>query len=303
MLHVAAEGEAVKVWRSGVHHFRLPLELPQFKRATALAKQKSRPDPWVIPARFAMRLADAQQRVLLLDYDGTLAPFAPDRGAAFPYAGVAHLLERIMKTTGTRVALISGRPARDVPRLIGINPAPEVWGSHGLERLHPDGRYEMPEIENEILGYLGQAVAELESLGLRQVTETKPGAVAVHWRWLPSSKLEEVKATAYRVMSRGTRNPALQLELFDGGLELRIRGRNKGDAVRTILSEMDTDVAVAYLGDDVSDEDAFRALCGKGLSVVVTPKYRFSAAEVWLKPPDDLIHFLLDWVTACEGEL
>jgi len=268
----------------------------------ALAERNSRSNPGVIPSTFAMRLVDVQQRVLLLDYDGTLAPFVPDRGSAFPYTGVPQLLEQIINTTGTRVALISGRPAHDVPRLIGIDRAPEVWGSHGLERLHPDGRYEMPEIERGILDYFERAVVELESLGLRQVTETKPAAIAVHWRWLPSSKLEEVKATAYRVLSRGTRNPALKLELFDGGLELRIRGRNKGDAVRTILSETDTNVPVAYLGDDVTDEDAFRALCGKGLSVLVTPKYRFSAAQMWLKPPDDLIRFLRDWVTACEGQ-
>lgn len=250
-----------------------------------------------------MRLADAQERVLLLDYDGTLAPFAADRFHAFPYASVSLLLEQIIKTCGTRVALISGRPAHDVPRLIGINPQPEVWGSHGLERLHPDGRYEMPEIPSEILDCLQRAAGELESLGLNQVTEMKPGAIAVHWRWLPSSKLEEVKATAYRVLSRATRNPTLKLEPFDGGLELRVRGRNKGDAVRTIVSETEAHVPVAYLGDDVTDEDAFRALCGEGLSVLVTPKYRFSAAQMWLKPPDDLIRFLRDWVTACEGQL
>jgi trehalose-phosphatase len=250
-----------------------------------------------------MRLVDAQQRVLLLDYDGTLAPFVQDRGNAFPYADVPQLLEQIMNIAGTRLVLITGRAAHDVPRLIGINPAPEVWGTHGLERLHPDGRYEVPEIGREVLDCLEAAVIELESLGLRQVTETKPGTVAVHWRWLPPSKLEEVKATAYRVLSRATRNPALKLELFDGGLELRIKGRNKGDAVRAILSEINADVPVAYLGDDVTDEDAFRALGGKGLSVLVAPKYRFSAAQVWLKPPNDLVRFLRDWLIACEDQL
>jgi trehalose 6-phosphate phosphatase len=269
----------------------------------ALTARKSRSDPGFIPAAFAMRLVDARQPALLLDYDGTLAPFAPDRVNAFPFAGVPRLLEQIMTTTGTRVVVISGRPARDVPRLVGINPAPEVWGSHGLERLHPDGRYEMPEIGRDVLDCLQRTAAELEFRGLQQVMEMKPGAIAVHWRWLPSSKLEEVKATAYRVLSRGTNNPALKLELFDGGLELRSRGPNKGDAVRTIVSEMDSDVPVAYLGDDVTDEDAFRALSGKGLSVLVIPKYRFSAAQIWLKPPDDLIRFLGDWLSACERQL
>ena len=288
-----------------MHHFRLSLELPQFKRmaTSSLPEQKSRHDPLIIPSVFGMRLADAQERVLLLDYDGTLAPFAADRVNAFPYANVPLVLEQIMKTCGTRVAVISGRAAHDVPRLIGINPQPEIWGSHGLERLYPDGRYEMPEIPSETLDCLQRTAAELQSLGLNQVTETKPGAIAVHWRWLPSSKLEEVKATGYRVLSHATRNPALKLEPFDGGLELRVRGRNKGDAVRTILSEIDAQVPVAYLGDDVTDEDAFRALCGVGLSVLVTPKYRFSAAHMWLKPPDDLLRFLREWVTTCEGQL
>jgi trehalose-phosphatase len=268
-----------------------------------LPEKKFPSDPWFFPSAFAMRLGAPHQRVLLLDYDGTLAPFVQDRGNAFPYADVPQLLEQIMKIPGTRLVLITGRAAHDVPRLLRINPAPEVWGTHGLERVHPDGRYEVPEIGVELLDCLERAVMELESLGLRQVTETKPGAVAVHWRWLPSNKLEEVKAIAYRVLSGGTRNPAFKLELFDGGLELRIRGRNKGDAVRTILSEIDADVPVAYLGDDITDEDAFRALSGRGLSVLVTPKYRFSAAQKWLKPPDELIRFLRDWVEACEGQL
>lgn len=285
-------------------HFRLALEIPQVKRQTtpSMPEQKFRLAPLIIPSAFAISMGNAQERALLLDYDGTLAPFAADRVNAFPYAGVPPLLEQIMKTCGTRVVLISGRSAHDVPRLIGVDPLPEVWGSHGLERLHPDGRYELPEIAGENLECLKRVAIELESLGLAQVAETKPGAIAVHWRWLPSSRLEEVKATAYRVMSRATRNPDLKLELFDGGLELRIRGRTKGDAVRTILSEIGTDVPVAYLGDDVTDEDAFRALCGRGLGVLVAPKYRFSAAQMWLKPPDDLVRFLRDWVTACEGQ-
>jgi trehalose 6-phosphate phosphatase len=286
-----------------VHHIRLALELPHFKRerAPVVSERTFRLDPLIFPSAFAASLAGAEERVLMLDYDGTVAPFARDRLNAFPYAGVPQLLERIMKACSTRVVLISGRAACEVPRLLGVDPAPEAWGSHGLERLHPDGRYEMPAIGNDAQDCLEKAATELALLGMLDVAEAKPGAIAVHWRWLPNSKVEEVKATAYRVMSRATRNAALKLEPFDGGLELRVRGRDKGDAVRTILSEIETHVPVAYLGDDITDENAFRALRGMGLSVLVTPKYRFSAAQMWLKPPDDLIRFLRDWVTACEG--
>src|SRR2546429_9964529 len=90
---------------------------------------------------FLDRLRSASARVLLLDYDGTLAPFSADRNLAFPYPEVPDLLARIM-AEGTRVVLISGRPARELLLLSGIHPHPEIWGSHGLERLKPDGSYE-----------------------------------------------------------------------------------------------------------------------------------------------------------------
>ena len=88
---------------------------------------------------FLERLRSAPARVLLLDYDGTLAPFVVDRTLALPYPEVPPLIVRIM-AQGTRVVLISGRPVREVLLLSGISPQPEVWGSHGLERLMADGR-------------------------------------------------------------------------------------------------------------------------------------------------------------------
>ena len=288
-----------------MQHFRLDSEVPQTERLVApnSTGRRSRLDPMVIPPAFETALADAQERVLLLDYDAIVGPLARDRMNAVPYQGVPQVLDRIMKICGTRVALISGRAAQDIRRLLGTNLQPEVWGSHGLERLHPDGRKQMLEIQGATLKSLERVSAELGSLGLAPLAESKPGAVAVHWKWLPSNKLEEVKALAYRVMSTATRNSSLKLEVLDGGLELRLRSCNKGDAVRTILSETGARVPVAYLGCDVTDEDAFRALSGRGLSVLVSPKCRFSAAQIWLKPPDDLIRFFTDWLVACGGNL
>ena len=161
----------------------------------------------------------------------------------------------------------------------------------------------MPVISPEIQQCLDKAAAELLSLQLEDLTEVKPGAVAVHWRWLSGARLEQVKATAYQVLSSAIRNSGLRLEGFDGGLELLVRGRNKGDAVRAILTETASATPVAYLGDDVSDEDAFRALSARGLTALVNSKYRFSAAQIWLRPPDELISFLQEWIQACATEL
>src|SRR5438128_10517394 len=93
----------------------------------------------------------ASTRVLLLDYDGTLAPFTPDRMRAFPYREIPELVSKIMRHN-TRVVLVSGRPARELLFLSGIQTQPEIWGSHGLERLYPDAAYEVhtPELSYRV---------------------------------------------------------------------------------------------------------------------------------------------------------
>jgi len=90
----------------------------------------------------------------------------------------------------------------------------------------------------------------------------------------------------------------LTLRSFDGGLELRVPGRDKGSAVREVLAEEGVEAAAAYLGDDLTDEDAFRALQGKGLAALVRPESRPTAADIWLQAPDELILFLDRWLAA-----
>lgn len=252
---------------------------------------------------FLQQVHSSCKRVLLLDYDGTIAPFTPERDRATPYPEVARLIRRIMDSCSTQVALISGRPARQLPALSALEPHPEVWGSHGLERLRANGEYERTELDEHAAKILCEAAAWLEHEGLAKLAEVKYGAVAVHWRGLPQSQAEEAKSCAYRVLSALAGLGELSLCEFDGGVELRARRGSKGDAVRTMLSEIDENVPVAYLGDDLTDEYAFRALLRRGLTILVRPNYRFTAAQVWLRPPEELVKFLTDWVHACGGEL
>jgi trehalose 6-phosphate phosphatase len=248
-------------------------------------------------------LHQKRDRVLLLDYDGTIAPFSPRRDHAFPYPGVPELLQSIMRTCRTRVALISGRSARELPTLLGLTPHPEIWGVHGLERLMPDGSYSVAAMSGQARRALDQASAWIEQQGLERCAERKCGAVAVHWRGLNAQEAETLRAMAYRALWPLARQSGLYLQEFDGGLELRARDRCKADAVQMILAQEAEDTCVAYLGDDHTDEDAFRYLHGRGLTVLVRPIYRFTAAQLWLRPPAELVQFLADWIGACGGEL
>ena len=133
--------------------------------------------------------------------------------------------------------------------------------------------------------------------------EIKPGAIAVHWRGLNPPEMENAKTAAYRVLSPLAQQRHLLLVEFDGGVELREPLRGKGDVVMSAVSEYCLDVPVAYLGADTTDEDAFRVLNGRGLTVLVRPTYRFTAAQAWIRPPEGLVQFLTDWVRACGGDL
>jgi trehalose-phosphatase len=70
--------------------------------------------------------------------------------------------------------------------------------------------------------------------------------------------------------------------------------------VKSIIKEMGVKAVLAYLGDDLTDEDAFRALRGRGLSVLVRDSRRETAADLWVKPPQELLQFLEKWIE-CGG--
>lgn len=247
---------------------------------------------------FLRRVALAPLSALLLDYDGTLAPFTVDRDHAVPYEGVTSVLQKIVDAGRTRLVIVSGRNAREVGPLLGLEPLPEVWGAHGLQRLKPDGTCEMPEIPLEVAQALDNAQRWLSYQGLQHLAEIKPGSVAVHWRSAGETVASELRSRIFLGWFRIAQESCVKLLEFDGGAEMRLADLDKGDAVRTILGEVGPDVPIAYLGDDAADERAFQALEQRGLTVLVRPTPRRTSAQVWLKPPKELLDFLSRWEEA-----
>jgi trehalose 6-phosphate phosphatase len=244
---------------------------------------------------FFASLEEAPHSLLMLDYDGTLAPFRIKPGKAVPYPGVRSILRRIQRNERTRVVLISGRWTRDLIPLLRLDPLPEMWGSHGWERRHADGRYEIFAFDERALRGLAEADRWVEKKDLEDQAEQKPGCLALHWRGLGRQKIADIRSQTLRDWTRLARRTGLEVTEFDGGVELRVPGRNKGDAVRTVLREGGPDAVPAYLGDDRTDEDAFRAVRKRGLGVLVRRTRRPTSARVWLRPPGELLDFLKRW--------
>ncbi|HEY1254558.1 MAG TPA: trehalose-phosphatase, partial [Terracidiphilus sp.] len=240
--------------------------------------------------------------LLLVDYDGTLAPFRVNRFTARPWAGVRELLGGIQRQGRTRMALITGRPAAEIAPMLKLDPPLEVWGLHGAERLYPDGRRELE---------LPPAATQAKLNGLRELLkqdplgglfEDKANGVVMHWRGVSRRRAEQIEQRTRVLFEPLARMEGLTLLDFDGGIELRA-GRNKGGAVEAILAEAAASVPTAYLGDDLSDEAAFQAvnrLGSRGLSVLVRRMARPSAAELWLRPPAELKAFLKSWICAAD---
>ena len=202
-------------------------------------------------------------RALLLDYDGTLAPFSEDRQRAAPYPEIPALLDRIRTTTNTHLVVITGRQRPKFPD--SGSEENRSWGCHGLSRLHSNGMHEIHPVDERIISRISEANELLRSEGLFDLSELKPAGVAIHWRAVESAMAKQVARKVRDVWSMLPSREGLELLKFDGGMEIRVALRNKGDAVRTILTELGKDAVIAYLGDDQTDEDAFEALRGDGL--------------------------------------
>ena len=248
---------------------------------------------------FIRTVHDSPFSALLLDYDGTLAPFSLNRQEALPYPGIQSLLQQIRDTKRTRLVIITGRNASEIGPLLRIRPTPEVWGLHGMQRLRTNGKSEMPLLDSKTMHALASAERWLAYQGLEHLAERKPGSLAVHWRGLDETAAAMLR---YRILLGWcalARSFSLAVLEFDGGIELRTDTYDKGSAVRTILGEVGPDAPVAYLGDDATDEPAFRALNGRGLTALVREQRRQTSARVWLRPPAELRQFLMQWRDAC----
>ncbi len=252
--------------------------------------------------------SQGHQPLLLLDYDGTLAPFRVDRTKARPWTGVREALGRIQRQGRTRMVVITGRPAKEIgPLLRGnppvIDPMLEVWGLHGAERLHPDGRRELEQAPPDTQRRLDELREYLRHNNLGGQFEDKPNAAVMHWRGASPRTAKFIEMRTRELFEPLAKLPGLTLLPFEGGLELRV-GRDKGGAVAALVAETDPDTPVCFVGDDLTDEDGFVAVNqanGPHLSVLMRPEPRETAADLWLRPPSELRGFLKRWYRAMEA--
>ena len=253
---------------------------------------------------FFSSLRNAEAPILLLDYDGTLADFRVDRFTARPWAGIRELLTEVQKDHRTQLRVITGRPAGEINTLLQLPSPVEVWGLHGAERLYVDGRRELEDAPPEALRKLDELRFMLRHEAFGGLFEDKANAAVMHWRGLSPQRARLVQQRTRELFEPAAMVEGLSLLPFESGIELRV-GRDKGGAIQAIVDQVGTDVPVAFLGDDLTDESGFRTvnhLDNPHLSVLVRRALRDTSAAIWLKPPEELRWFLKRWLNATTGE-
>jgi trehalose-phosphatase len=243
----------------------------------------------ISPAVLAKRLAK-RSVLLCLDYDGTLVPIAarPEQGT-FDDSG-RRLLRRLARRIP--IAIVSGRARAALRKLVGV-PSLYYVGNHGLEIAGPGVRLRAPlpatwprELERLLTGIESDAPPGV-------LIERKGPTASVHYRladsearrrWLPALRARLALPTA-----------AGRLRVVAGKavLELRPPGHwHKGAAVRWLIERPCFRGRVpVYVGDDTTDEDAFRAIRRDGIGVLVGPSRR-TAARYSLPGPDQVRRFI-----------
>ncbi len=251
--------------------------------------------------KFFKDLSQTDSRLLLLDYDGTLAPFRKERDEAIPYEGVENRLDKIIAIDKTKIVIISGRAIDDLKPILKLKKYPEIWGSHGRERFTADGEYSLQKPDEQSALGLMEAVKIIHDNNLDEFMELKPVSVAVHYRGVKPEKVLEIRSKIMDNWGRIGVKYKLVMAEFDGGIELKTVGVNKGTAVKEILSGYADNTAGAYLGDDLTDEDAFKALPPTVIGILVREEKRATAASLWIKPPEELFRFLDRWIKIDEN--
>jgi trehalose 6-phosphate phosphatase len=197
-------------------------------------------------------LAGRRPVLVASDYDGVLARLRDDPGAAVPEPGVAEALTRLSRVDGVTVALVSGRGVADLRATSGLSGDFRWVGSHGAEFDGPLTG-ELADRRDRLADRLAPLVATVDGAWL----EIKPASVAVHVRPVA----DRVAAVHLLDEARAAADSSLTLKPGKDVLEIAVTDAHKGAALHRLADELGAAASV-YLGDDVTDEDGFRALAG-----------------------------------------
>jgi trehalose 6-phosphate phosphatase len=237
---------------------------------------------------------------VFLDYDGTLTPIVDRPEDALISSSMRDTVRAIAERC--TVCVVSGRDRPVVQELMGVDDL-VVAGSHGFDIWSPEGG----EIEHDVAAG-SEDLLERVTTRLHEefdsiegaFVETKKASVAAHYRRVSAAERDTVR----QVVDQLLEEQSDELKVTPGKMVFELQPKidwDKGKAVLHLLEALDLegdDIVPIYLGDDITDEDAFRALAGRGIGIFVgnpdDPEVggRSTAADLVLDSTEEVEQFL-----------
>lgn len=258
-----------------------------YSRQREAAELPGEVNPFYMRSAREILLGD-KKTVLFLDYDGTLTPIVDRPDMARVSDGMRTTVQKLAGKYTT--AVVSGRMREDVEDLLGVKGI-FYAGSHGfdikgegLDMVHPAAEKAVPVV-NECIKILKEKTEGIEGI----IIEEKKYSVAVHYRMAEEKHLPDITEMVKELVSSYD-----VLRLMSGKKVFELLPNiewNKSRAIHWIMKAMElswTSSSVIYIGDDVTDEYAFRGIRTRGTGILVSEKSRPSAAEFRLKDPEEV---------------
>jgi len=231
----------------------------------------------------------AKKRIVFLDYDGTLVPFFDTPDMAVPSPEVLDLINRLRRKN--KVILISGRDRITLGKWFGRSKI-VLSAEHGAWLRNKSGRWKRTRSisrawKKKIISIMAKRVKELSG----SFVEEKDYSVAWHYRVSPPRRAAVVRKALLKDLVDFDSGDGSNLSIIKGNkvIEVRSMAVDKGSIVRDILGSGNYDF-ILCMGDDATDEDMFRVLERKGISVKVGTGS--TKAKYYLRSQRDVLSFL-----------
>ncbi|MGQ9469178.1 MAG: trehalose-phosphatase [Nitrososphaerales archaeon] len=227
---------------------------------------------------------------VLTDYDGTLTPIVDHPDQAILNVNVRDILKSFVKDRRFILAIVTGRKLKEIIHLVGIQGTYYI-GNHGLEIkgpsltfIHPTAKKLSPTI-SEICKNMKAEFEPIDGV----IIEDKGMTASIHYRMAPKKMIEDIKKAVKSIIRSYE-----DFEIRHGKMVVEIRPKvswDKGDAALWLVQKLGSDGFPVYIGDDETDEDAFKKI-NRGLTILVSNKKKHSNAKYYLKSTKDVHKFL-----------
>jgi len=243
------------------------------------------------------KILKSNSLLFFLDYDGTLVPFKERFTEVMTPKKIKQLIRQLIKNPKVQLIIVTGRPLHEIKKLMKIKGVSFI-ALHGLHIETANGaqfswkqadqaRVLIKAIKEDMQGMLKDEKGAF--------LEDKELTIVLHYRLLPTNKIHMMKKKFKQTVQ--TIDEKRILEIINGAkvIEARPKGWHKGKAIETFIAThvKEKNPLPIYIGDDITDEDAFQSLRKRGITIYVANRSkRKTTARYWVKNPDEVFSFL-----------